>query len=319
MSADNRQRLLQRIHDDLDDDLARSVYADSLLELEERDAWHGELIRLQLDGGDPARIAELLRKHETRSLGPLIRLFDVTWVHGFPEQLRTRSWGEEHVPRLLESPHLPTIRSISISFMRTVDLPALIAAPEIARRVVTLVTEGPSPRAFAALLAASEVFPNVRRLGFRLDPDRLPQAGLLTTSLPALFESGFGARVSHFQQAILPGHLEDWIAEFQSSSAQQVDLLEVNESGTPRHATSFVRDAPGQLVLSPDPVASQAALILFDGIPYDFYDSTNAWPNAQLLALADRLSAGGLVREAETVREVVTDRPADMLAPEDVE
>ncbi len=311
MSDDERQRLLARIHADLDDDLARSVYADHLLELGGHDAWHGELIRLQLDGAAPERVAELLRGHETRALGPIVRLFDVSWIRGFPERLRTRKWKDEHVLHLLASSHLPTIRAVECAFLRAVELPALLAAPEITKRVTDLNVYCITHPLFAALLAAADQFPRLRRLGLAIEPEP-PVERLSPDSLGLLFESPLGQQLEHVQNAVLVGEREDWIPELRLAprTLQQFDLLEVNRFGTAQHLTIFVRDATGVLTQSADPMLSIIAILRADG-DAGIESETTSWPVEQLEAVAARLVGEGMQSEAATVLAIAKRRKED--------
>jgi len=306
--SDERQRLLERIHADLDDDLARSVYADYLLQHETADVWHGELIRLQLDGTDPTRVAQILNERKVRVLGPLVRLFEVTWRRGFPERLRTRKWTEEHVPRVVNSHHLATIQAIEIAFMRARHLPELLEATRVTTRITELVIENLRPDQLTPLLEFAERFPRLRILGLALEPASLPANQRITLeTLRAVFESRLGAQLERLQIGIPFGELDRWdvsTISSTSSGVQQLDLLEVEYSALVRHVTPFLRGDDGRLVASVDPVVAIAAE-LRAGPVYDLEDRIECWPREQLRALERRLVSEGLAPEAALVRDVI--------------
>lgn len=309
MPADVRARLLQRIHDNLDDDLARSVYADHLLELGGSEKWHGELIRLQLDNTAPDRIAKLLRDHQTRALGQLVHLYDVTWTRGFPERLRTRKWSREHVDHVVRSPHLPTIESVEIGYLRAVMLPKLLSAPkELTSRITELNLCAPTQPQLDELIAARSQFPRLRHLGLALEPMEEAPNQLTPASLRKLLESPLGARLEAVQKATTRGMVNRFVKVLDDAPArlQHLELLTVNDSGDAESAIVMTRTANG-FEPNLDPLVPMIAMLRADG-DAGFESETRAWPKAQLEELAERLADAGLTAEARTVREVASRR-----------
>jgi uncharacterized protein (TIGR02996 family) len=115
------ERLLHRIHQHPDDDDARQVYADWLLQQGDP---RGELIALQLapsPSRESRRRAEaLLAAHGKRWLGALAPLVwwsgerGVVWERGFPVELRTAPWSlpEELVRAARGAPEWATVRRL---------------------------------------------------------------------------------------------------------------------------------------------------------------------------------------------------------------
>lgn len=296
--SDLRATLLQRIHDDLDDDLARSVYADHLLELAGVDAWHGELIRLSLDGGDPERIKTILEARETRALGPLARLFDITWVRGFPERARARRWHDEHVTRLVESRHLPTLRSIEIPYAEPPGVNQLHTAPRaITERITVIVAEDPPASSISPLLD-SDQFPSLRHFGL-LRTARMPpnpntevQGALLTSKLASQL-----TRISLWSRQ---NERQSWVA-LAPPNVMQLDIYELDETYYTEVAFSYVRDSGGSLEEAADPVIPVAAQMGFYRMP-EMPDICDSWSRAQLQALEQHLVRDGYDAEAAIVR-----------------
>lgn len=308
MGPDLRAQLLQRIHDDLDDDLARSVYADHLLHHETADAWHAELIQLQLTGGDPARVAQILHERKTRALGPLVRLFDVTWVRGFPERARTRHFTEEHVARLVESRHLPTLRSIELPYVTPALVPSLLSAPRAVTERVTELIVADANLAELAPLFASDQFPSLRAFGLRRDARTSPHHAT-TDMLEAVLPSTLATRISHLGIWSPPGERLRWVRATPPNIAQ-LDVFEHEYTNYTERAFSYVRGDDGVLAQAVDPVIPLAAQM-------GFFHTTNiwhlveTWPPAQLLALEQRLRRDGRDDEAEAVRELIDYPPDD--------
>ncbi len=305
--SDLRAALLQRIHDDLDDDLARSVYADSLIHHEAADAWHAELIQLQLTNGDPARIATIIDEQKTRSLGPLVRLFDVTWVRGFPERARTRRFSEEHVSRLLESRHLPTLRSIELWDVTPALVPTLLAAPRaVTERITELIVADASLADVAALFESAQ-FPALRTFGLRRDARTSPHHAT-TDMLEALFTSPLVARLSHLGIWSPPGEHSRWL-HLTPPNLAQLDVFEHEYTRYTEIAFSYIRGHDGVLVEATDPVIPLAAQM-------GFFHLTNiaavveTWSREQVLSLEQRLIDHGHEDEAGWVRELIDD-PGD--------
>lgn len=303
-------QLLQQIHDNLDDELARSVYADHLLELGGDDAWHGELIRLQLDNALD-RMTKLLRERQTRALGPLVRLYEVTWTRGFPERLRTRMWTREHIAPVVTSPHLPTIRAIEVGYMHGQLFSYLLAAPvELTSRVTELNVCSLSPAMLERLIAATVRFPRLRRLGLALEPmaDRIEQS-LTPASLGALFESVLGAQLEVVQKAVTVDDLDVWSSELRRAptNLRQLELLAVNDAGDAEAATVFTRSSDGAFEPDLDPLVPMIAMLRADG-DGGFDSETQAWSRVQLHELGERLVREGLWAEAKTVRDVAERR-----------
>lgn len=110
--------LLQRIYEDPDDDEARLVYADALIEMNNP---RGEAIAIgfKVAGGnarvtDRRRLDELIERHGAEWLGDARRVLDATrdvdFEKGFPAVLRTRwdaRWKE-----VIDSPQLSTVRIV---------------------------------------------------------------------------------------------------------------------------------------------------------------------------------------------------------------
>ncbi len=306
MVPDLRAQLLQRIHDDLDDDLARSVYADHLLHHETADAWHAELIQLQLTGGDPARVAQLLHERRTRALGPLVRLFDVTWVRGFPERARTRRFTEEHVSRLLESRHLPTLRSIELPYVTAALVPILLAAPRAITERVTELIVVDANLADLAELFESDQFPSLRAFGLRRDASTSPHHPT-TDMLEAVFSSKLAARISRLGIWSPPGARMRWIHATPPNIAQ-LDVFEHEYTSYSENAFSYVRGGDGVLAEAADPVIPLAAQI---GFFNETWHLVEALPPAQLHALEQRLLRDGLDDEAVAVRDLIDYPPDD--------
>lgn len=305
MVADLRATLLQQIHDNLDDDLARSVYADHLLERGGAEAWHGELIRLQLDHAS-GRISKAIRDGQTRTLGQLARLFDVTWTRGFPERLRTRKWTRDHLEQLASSKHLPTIRAIQIGFMRSNLLPPVLAKPAITSRITDLNVCSLTAPELIALCDAVERLPRLRCLGLGLEPMSDPADERLSRDdIAALFESRLGNQLEHVQKAIEISERDFWLPVLARAprTIRQVDLLEVSEAGDARLATVYTRNAAGVLVQSDDELLPPIAILRADG-DAGFESETYNWPLAQFDLVAAQLEREGLDAEAITVRAV---------------
>jgi len=306
--ADLRAQLLQQIHDNLDDDLARSVYADHLLERGGDDMRHGELIRLQLDRADP-ELAKPIRDWQTRTLGSLARSYAVHWSRGFPERLRTRRWTREHVAPVVTSPYLPTIRAIEIGYMRGQQFSYLLAAPpELTSRVTELNVCSLTPAELDRLIAAADRFPALRRLGLALEPMADPPDERLTpASLAAVFASALQLDV--LQKAITVGELDAWSSALPRAPARlrQLELLSVNDAGDAEAATVFTRSASGAFEPELDPLVPMIAMLRADG-DAGFESETRAWTPAQLDELGARLALAGLLAEAKTVRDVAERR-----------
>lgn len=308
MVPDLRAQLLQRIHDDLDDDLARSVYADHLLHHETADAWHAELIQLQLTGGDPARIAQIVHERKTRALGPLVRLFDVSWVRGFPERARTRHFTEEHVSRLLESRHLPTLRSIELPYVTPALVPTLLAAPRAITERVTQLIVADANLADVAELFESDQFPSLRTFGLRRDARTSPHHAT-TDMLEAVFASTLAARISRLGVWSPPGERLRWV-RLTPPNLAQLDVFEHEYTRYTEIAFSYVRGSDGVLAQVVDPVIPLAAQMGFSH-ETNIWHLVEAWPPAQLHALEQRLLRDGLADEADAVRELIDYPPDD--------
>jgi uncharacterized protein (TIGR02996 family) len=306
VTGDRRSQLLEQIYADLDDDLARSVYADHLLELGGDDAWHGQLIRLQLDG---AELGKAIRDRQQRALGLLARSYEVSWTRGFPERLRTRKWTRELIAPVMTSPYLPTIRAIEIGYMRGPQFGSLLAAPEeLTSRITELNVCSLTPPQLASLIAAAERFPRLRRLGLALEPMADPPDQRLTpASLAAVFASALELEV--IQKAITVGELDAWSSALRGAPPRlrQLELLSVNDAGDADAATVFTRSATGTFEPDLDPLVPMIAMLRADG-DAGFESETRAWSLEQLRALGERLACEGLDGEAKTVRDVVERR-----------
>lgn len=301
MGPDLRAQLLQRIHDDLDDDRARGAYADQLLQ-HETDAWHGELIQLQLTGGDPARVAQILHERKTRALGPLVRLFDVTWVRGFPERARTRRFTEEHVARLVESRHLPTLRSIELPYVTPALVPSLLAAPRAVTERVTELIVADANLAELAPLFASDQFPSLRAFGLRRDARTSPHHAT-TDELEAVFTSTLAARISRLGIWSPPGERLRWV-HLTPPNVVQLDVFEHEYTRYTERAFSYVRGGDGVLAQAMDLMIPLAAQMDFFHVT-DLAYLVETWPPAQLYALEQRLRCDGLVDDADAVRQLI--------------
>lgn len=306
MVVDRRRQLLEQIHTDLDDDLARSVYADHLLELGGDDAWHGQLIRLQLDG---AELTKAIRDQQLRALGVLAQAYAVSWRRGFPERLRTRRFTREHIASVVTSPHLPTIRAIEIGYMRGQQFSTLLAAPEaLTSRITELNVCSLSPAQLDRLIAAADRFPRLRRLGLALEPMADPPDQRLTpAALAALFDGALQLDV--IQKAITVGELAAWSSALRGAPARlrQLELLSVNDAGDAEAATVFTRTAGGTFEPELDPLVPMIAMLRADG-DAGFESETRAWSPGQLHELGERLAREGLDGEAKTVRDVAERR-----------
>lgn len=295
---DLRAQLLQRIHDDLDDDLARSVYADHLLGLGGADAWHGELIRLSLDGGDPGRIQAILATRATRELGPLARLFEITWVRGFPERARARRWSDEHVTWLRESRHLPTLRSIEIPCTDPHGVDLMHAAPRaLTGRITVVVIEDPC-RVEIAQLLESDQFPALRHVGL-LRTARMPPRPN-TEVQAALLASALASQLTRISLWSARHERERWVS-LAPPNLLQLDIYELDETYYTEVAFSYVRDASGALVEVSDPVIPVAAQMGFYRMP-EMPEIVESWSRDKLRALEQRLLQDGYDREAAAVR-----------------
>jgi len=177
-----------------DDDAARVVYADWLLE--KGDA-RGELIQLQMNSDASAavekRIAALVRQHRETRLGPLARVFvDVVFEKGFPVRATLARnaaagpgvWAAAAVdPRLATLVELKKGKSNEVHFASFVRSPAMRSL----RRVTAASTS------MVHWLAAEERPRVLERLGL---PQR-PNVHLLTT----LTQS---AALPHLRELVLP-------------------------------------------------------------------------------------------------------------------
>jgi uncharacterized protein (TIGR02996 family) len=97
------------------DDAPRLVYADALLEQSDAaTAARGELIQLQLSGGDAARVASLQRKHEKEWLGDITRVTKLrVFRRGFldeAELLQGAAADAATWKRVAADPRLATLR-----------------------------------------------------------------------------------------------------------------------------------------------------------------------------------------------------------------
>ncbi len=168
-SAATREALLARVHSNPDDDGARMVLADHLLELGDP---RGELIMLQCTPAyDEARLNELLGKHRARwegPLGPAVALGSVRFERGFPEAVRMAADSPHRLPSP-PGPEWSTVRDIDWSWMHLPEAADWLTHPHL-RGVTRL-------RRVSSTLA--------QRLGANSLPVRRLELGSLATTAKA--------------------------------------------------------------------------------------------------------------------------------------
>ncbi len=135
-NAPVRDALLARVYEDPDDDAARMVLADHLLEQGDP---LGELITQQcLPRPDAARVELLLRAHRARweaPLGPFIVQGNTRFERGFPVAVQLDMWWRELLPE--PGPCWSTVREIDWATAMFPDVPAWLSHPHL-RHVTVL-------------------------------------------------------------------------------------------------------------------------------------------------------------------------------------
>jgi uncharacterized protein (TIGR02996 family) len=148
-AMDLAERLVVEIAARPDDERARQVYGDLLLE---RSDPRGELIALQLADRDPERQEQLLTTHLPAWLGPLAAIAwpdGTLYERGFPTQIVLASTNVAAIEQTIGHPIWATVRRLHLP--RDVPLPSALLRHPVMRSLDHLtVTE---PEQLAALLA----------------------------------------------------------------------------------------------------------------------------------------------------------------------